>query len=77
VSVGRLPPATPQLPAARPQPSPEARAAQRAFFAAATGRAEVDLQPAAAAVASPVRDATPAEEPPRYVRPGSLLDIKV
>ena len=60
---------------------PEARAAQRAFFDAAI------QTPAAARAPSqaPVRPVTPtaetlreqAEAPQRYLRPGSLLDIKV
>ena len=60
---------------------PEARAAQKAFFQA------VVSAPAAttAARAEPVRAASRAErtvvppepEPQRYLRPGSLVDIKV
>ncbi len=60
---------------------PEARAAQRAFFDAAV------QAPAAAAARpqTPVRPVVPtaetlreqAEAPQRYLRPGSLLDIKV
>ena len=71
------------LPVAQPRVRPEARAAQRAFFQAVNGPAG----PAAAAPrptepVRPVAAATkPATEQPaqpqRYLRPGSLLDIKV
>ena len=64
-------------PATTPRPvRPEARAAQKAFFQAA-------VAPTAAARAEPVRPAAAASrtaaegEPQRYLRPGSLLDIKV
>lgn len=63
-------------------------AAQRAFFEAALGRAQ-GAAPTTAAVASTVvapaaperlraeRVVESAEAPTRYLRPGSLLDIKV
>ena len=65
------------VPTARPVRS-DVRAAQRAFFEAA-------VKQAAAAPAEPVRPAAPAarvvldtpEAPNRYLRPGSLVDIKV
>jgi hypothetical protein len=75
VSVGRVPPPTPQLPAVRPQPANDVRAAQRAFFAAALGEAQAQPQPQPARPA-----ATPSPtvgEPERYPRPGSIIDIKV
>ena len=71
-----------QLPATTARPvRPETRAAQKAFFQAALGAAA----PASAATAEPIRAAAPAArsrpqpdaEPQRYLRPGSLLDIKV
>ena len=75
MSVGRIPPATPQLPATRPQPAADVRAAQRAFFAAALGEAQAQPQP------QPSRPAAAADptgpEPERYLRPGSIIDIKV
>ena len=69
------PPAT----TARPV-RPEARAAQRAFFEAALTRtaapAGTKAEPLRAAAAA--RDGgQPEPEPGRYLRPGSLLDIKV
>ena len=73
MSVGRVPPPSPQLPAVRPQPAADVRAAQRAFFAAALGEAQAEppaAKPAAAAAPS-------AGEPERYPRPGSIIDIKV
>ncbi len=73
MSVGRIPPATPQLPATRPQPPAEVRAAQRAFFAAALGEAQAAPEPTKAAP----RAAPAAAEPERYPRPGSIIDIKV
>jgi len=72
---------------------PTARNAQAAFFRAAMGErvsaASAPVQPApSAAVFSAVRTASPARpaeaaatqpdrEPPRVLRPGSLLDIRV
>ena len=78
MSVGRLPPVTPQLPATRPQPAADVRAAQRAFFAAAMGEAQAEPAPAKP-VASQATDQTAARsaEPQRYARPGSIIDIKV
>lgn len=74
MSVGRLPPVTPQLPATRPQSAPDVRAAQRAFFAAAVGE---QTQPEAPQPRpQPAAQATPGE-PDRYLRPGSIIDIKV
>ena len=77
------------LPVAQPRPvRPEARAAQRAFFDA-VHRPTGPATPAAAAAARtsnepvrPVAAATrgapdPQAQPERYLRPGSLLDIKV
>ena len=77
------------LPVAQPRPvRPEARAAQRAFFDA-VNRPTGPATPAATAAArtsnEPVRPVTaaarpgtdPGAEPQRYLRPGSLLDIKV
>lgn len=68
------PPAT----TARPV-RPETRAAQKAFF-----QAVVSATAPAAARTEPVRSVAPAArvtqgeaEPQRYLRPGSLLDIKV
>jgi hypothetical protein len=70
---------------ARPQ-SPARTAAQRAFFQAAVQQAEAaaPVRTAAAverpvpAVARAAPAAAPAaEEPQRYRRPGSLIDIKV
>jgi hypothetical protein len=58
---------------------PEARAAQNAFFQAAVNRAQAQVQAepvrAVAAMTQTRRD--PMAEPPRHLRPGSLLDIKV
>jgi hypothetical protein len=64
----------------RPQ-RPEARAAQRAFFDAVQQATPV----ARAATSEPVKAAAPVQRaaaetpqpPQRYLRPGSLLDIKV
>lgn len=70
------------IPTPRPQ-RPEARAAQQAFFQAAVNqqatvnRAAQEPIRAAAAVASTRREPLPGEEASRYLRPGSLLDIKV
>jgi hypothetical protein len=75
VSVGRIPPATSQLPATRPQPAADVRAAQRAFFAAAIGQAQAQPQPQPARPAT--ASATTGPEPERYLRPGSIIDIKV
>jgi len=67
---------------ARPLQGPRAealRAAQRAFFNAAAGRAGVPApkpEPAAPTPA-PAQSTTAAAEPRRYPRPGSVLDIKV
>ncbi len=63
------------IPTARPQ-RPETRAAQQAFFQAAVNRAQAEPVRPAASVNRTARD--PLDEPPsRYLRPGSLLDIKV
>jgi hypothetical protein len=85
VSVGRLPPAAPQLPAVRPgATTPASKDAQRAFFAAALARTAPaqsttpTVTEAPAAPARPIRAPEPEPEPTgRYLRPGSLLDIKV
>ena len=76
MSVGRIPPPTPQLPATRPQPAAEVRAAQRAFFAAALGEAQAQPQPERPAPAR-AAVAPEADQPERYLRPGSIVDIKV
>ena len=75
------------LPVAQPRPvRPETRAAQRAFFEAAVNGAPAPAAGAGpAARAEPVRPVAaaartapdPAAQPQRYLRPGSLLDIKV
>ncbi len=71
------------LPVAQPRPvRPDTRAAQRAFFEAAMTRTAAS---APAAPVEPVRPAAAAArtapdasaQPQRYLRPGSLLDIKV
>jgi len=77
-------PIRPQPPLA---PTPQARpldpgrqAAQRAFFAAALGRAApAPVVGAAGAATSPpsARQASPTEASPQPPRPGSLLDIRV
>jgi hypothetical protein len=71
------------------QAQPSARgAAQRAFFAAATGAPAVAAQPRAAAQSQAQPQATakpvhrmptslPAEPPEKILRPGSILDIRV
>ena len=73
------------LPVAQPRPvRPEARAAQRAFFQAAEPMAAARAT-AAPSSSMPVTATIPIErlrrdggEPPqRYMRPGSLVDIKV
>lgn len=74
MSVGRVPPTPPQLPAFTPQPTSDARAAQRAFFAAALGQAQAQPQPPQQL--QPAK-APPAPEPDGYLRPGSIIDIKV
>ncbi len=77
-----------QLPAAQPAQRTEAvRAAQRAFFQAALNNAAptaaarpVEAQPmtqSISRVVTPSATAAPTSEPSRYLRPGSLLDIKV
>jgi hypothetical protein len=72
-----------QLPVAQPRPvRPEARAAQRAFFEAAVNRAPASAPASAAEPVRPVAAAArttsePGAQPQRYLRPGSLLDIKV
>ncbi len=78
---------TPHLPTA--QPGGQARAAQRAFFDAALGKAQaptasvaapVQLQAQAPAVRPvPIMRETPdPDQPPdRILRPGSFVDIKV
>lgn len=65
------------IPTARPQ-RPETRAAQQAFFQAAVNRAQVQAEPVRAAASVNRTAREPLDEPPsRYLRPGSLLDIKV
>jgi hypothetical protein len=91
-----MPPITPITPPAAPTAptrtrSPEAIAAQRAFFNAALGKAAPQAPPAAAKsvveAAAPRAPAPPvastpdldanAPQPSRLLRPGSLIDIKV
>lgn len=59
-------------PAAQP---PGARAAARAFFDLAAGKAPVAATPAPAPVNKMLQ--APVEPPARPLRPGSLLDIRV
>ena len=71
-----------QLPATTARPvRPETRAAQKAFFEAAMGRAAAPAAPTAepvrAAAATARSTAQPEPQPQRWLRPGSLLDIKV
>ncbi|CAN5716739.1 hypothetical protein BH11PSE1_BH11PSE1_29250 [soil metagenome] len=77
-------PGFPQATAPVHRPDPARNASQRAFFQAALG----GQQQAAAteAIANPITRAhplgripadLPAEPPERFLRPGSLLDIKV
>ena len=81
-------PIRPNFPLPVPQPRPvrpEAKAAQRAFFEAVNGpatpaptgsrTAHEPVRPVAAAARTTARD--PDAQPQRYLRPGSLLDIKV
>jgi len=76
-----LNPIRPNLPSAQPtpaRPAAEARAAQRAFFEAALGKAEAVAAPRAqipAVKITPIQTDAPA--PQRILRPGSLIDIKV
>lgn len=85
-------PASSGLPqqAAPARPASEARtAAQRAFFQQALGQAAAPAATPVTAPAAPVRSQTTVaptrvvetpvqgEAPQRYMRPGSLLDIKV
>lgn len=66
------------VPAAAPQAQPprDVRAAQRAFFEAALGRAGAP-EPKAAKAEPPAPVDVSKVEPQRYARPGSILDIKV
>lgn len=79
-----------QLPATRPQNAARSeaiRAAQKAFFDAAMNQApapavapvRAQARPAAVQSAAPVQTAAApsTEQPQRYLRPGSRLDIKV
>jgi hypothetical protein len=78
-----------QLPVAQPRPvRPETRAAQRAFFEAAINQPTPTRGAAASAsaAAEPIQAAAAAGratrepldgQPQRYLRPGSLVDIKV
>jgi hypothetical protein len=74
---------TNQLPVAQPRPvRPETRAAQRAFFQAAvapttTARPAASSEPVRAAAAAARLTGESTEQPQRYLRPGSLVDIKV
>ncbi len=73
-----------QPPARSPQAGEAARAAQRAFFDAALGKAQAGAATPPQAVASakpegvarPVSPPTDAQPEP-YARPGSLLNIRV
>ena len=73
------------LPVAQPRVRPEAKAAQRAFFDAVNRPTGPASAAAAARTNEPVRPVAPAArsahdpdaQPQRYLRPGSLLDIKV
>ena len=73
------PNALPPTPHSLPAQDAARLAAQRAFFAAATGQAQAPAataQPSAPATAA--ASATPSAEPPeRILRPGSLIDIRV
>lgn len=67
------------VPAAVPQharPAGDVRAAQRAFFEAALGRAGAP-EPKAATTEPPAPVDVSKVETQRYARPGSVLDIKV
>jgi hypothetical protein len=62
------------------QPDAGKMAAQRAFFATLTGKAEAvtDNATAPATTSPPVsRSAAPSEPPSKILRPGSLIDIRV
>lgn len=72
-TIGRMPVQGPQLPALRPAAPESVRQAQRDFFAAATGQSAPKFE----AAPVPPETSLAAVEPGRYVRPGSLLDIKV
>ncbi len=83
-----MPPITPLAPPVAPTApsrmrSPEAIAAQRAFFNAALGKTEPQATAAPvatvkAAVETPAPQFDPTASPPsRLLRPGSLIDIKV
>ena len=72
----------PQTPPGAQREEPGKLAAQRAFFAQATGQSQA--APAAAAPAPPQAPVSvnrvaeaPAEAPQKVLRPGSLLDIRV
>ena len=66
------------VPAATPRarPAGEVRAAQRAFFEAALGRAG-GPEPKSARTEPPAPVDVSQVETQRYARPGSVLDIKV
>jgi len=74
-----FPPATPQA----QRPDSARSAAQRAFFAAASGSApqaaQASADPAPQPTARPQKIPTslPADPPQKILRPGSLLDIRV
>ena len=82
-------PAFPQAaPAQTAADLPSARNAQAAFFRAAMGRGTAAEAAPSAAIFSSIRTATPTRpaelalgqpdrEPPRILRPGSLLDIRI
>ena len=73
-NISNPPARLPEAPARAPARIEAARAAQRAFFQAA-----LNGTPPPAAPAAPVKtaQAAPTDSPPRYGRPGSLVDIKV
>ena len=67
----------PLVPTVRPV-RPDVRAAQKAFFEAAVVPASAARQePVRAAAAAKRGETQPEPQPQRYLRPGSLLDIKV
>ena len=66
------------LPATTARPvRPDVRAAQKAFFQAAVTAAAPGPEPVRAAAPAARADVRSEAEPQRYLRPGSLLDIKV
>jgi hypothetical protein len=70
----KIPPGAPAVRTIQPVRAEAIRAAQRAFFEAATGETS---EPKARPAAQPTATAADAAEPQRLARPGSRLDIKV